>query len=133
MDAKEIVVAYYRAVTEGRFDDIAKYKAPDATYWISGKNSWPLGGWRTPQDMDRTFKLIQKRFPDGLKISIKSIIGEGRQVVVYLNNLAERIDGKIYDNDIVVIMKIENGLIVEEREFLDTIHVNDLFFGILNK
>lgn len=133
MEAKEIVKAYYQAVTDGRFEDIPKYKSPDAAYWISGENSWPLGGWRTPEDMGNTFKLLQERFPKGLKITIRSIVAEGTNVVVYLNNYAERIDGKIYDNEIVVLMKIENGLIVEEREFLDTIHVNELFYGELEK
>lgn len=131
MEAKEIVKSYFQAVTEGRFGDIPKYKSPNATYWISGENSWPLGGWRTPEDMGATFKLLQERFPKGLKITIRSVMAEGNRVVVHINNYAERIDGKIYDNEIVVLMKIENGLIVEEREFLDTIHVNDLFCGEL--
>jgi len=60
-------------------------------------------------------------------------VAEGNNVVVYLNDHAERIDGRIHDNEIVVLMKLENGLIVEKREFLDTIHVNELFCGELGK
>lgn len=133
MNAKEIVTAYYQAVTEGRFEDIPRYKSGDATYWISGEKSWSLGGWRTADDMNDIFSLLRTRFPNGLKITIRSIIAEGNNVVVHLNNRAERIDGRIYDNDIVVLMKIANGLIVEEREFLDTIHVNELFCGDIGK
>ncbi len=133
MEAKEIVTAYFKAVTEGKFEDIPKYKSPNATYWISGENSWPFGGWRTPEQMGETFQTIQERFPNGLNITIHFIIVDGNQVAVHLNNRAERIDGKIYDNEIVTLMKIENGLIAEEREFLDTIHVNDLFCGEMNQ
>ncbi|MDQ1095374.1 MULTISPECIES: nuclear transport factor 2 family protein [Chryseobacterium] len=133
MEAKEIVKAYYQAVTDGRFEDILKYKSPDATYWISGDGSWPLGGWRTPEDMANIHKLLQDRFPKGLTISIRSVVVEGNSAVVHLNNFAVRVDGKIYDNEIVVLMKLEGGLITEEREFLDTIHVNDLFFGEMEK
>jgi len=129
MNAREIVEAYYRAVTEGRLEELANYKSANSTYWISGENSWPLGGWRTPEDMNRIYAIIKERFPDGLKITLRSIIAEGNKVVVHLNNHATRVDGRIYDNEIVVIMQIENGLIVEEREFLDTIHANDLFLG----
>ncbi len=129
MEAKELVKSYFQAITEGRFGDIHKYKSPNATYWIRGENSWPLGGWRTPEDMGATFKLIKERFPQGVKITIHSIIAEGSKAVVQLNNYAVRLDGKVYDNEIVILMKIENGFIVEEREFLDTIHVNDLFCG----
>lgn len=133
MEAKEIVKAYYQAVTDGRFEDLPKYKSQDATYWINGERSWPLGGWRTQEDMGNTFKLLQERFPMGLTISIRSIIAEGNNVAVHLNNYAVRVDGKVYDNEIVVLMKLEGGLIIEEREFLDTIHVNDLFCGELEK
>lgn len=133
MDAKEIVKAYYQAVTEGRFEDMSKYKSQDSSYWISGEKSWPLGGWRTTEDMNNTFSLLRERFPEGLKITIRSIVAEGSNVVVHLNNHATRLDGKIYDNEIVVLMKVENELIVEEREFLDTIHVNELFCGDLEK
>lgn len=133
MEAKETVQAYYQAVTEGRFEDVPKYKSPDATYWISGENSWPMGGWRTPEDMNNTFAMLRERFPQGLKITIHSIISEGDNVVVYLNNHAQRVDGRIYDNEIVVLMKVKDGVIVEECEFLDTIHVNELFCGEMGK
>jgi ketosteroid isomerase-like protein len=133
MDAKEIIMAHFQAVTEGRFEDISKYKSADATYWICGEGSWPLGGWQTKEKINNIYSLLRERFPKGLNITLRSIIAEGNHVVVYLNNRAERIDGRIYDNEIVVLTKIENGLIVEEREFLDTIHVNELFFGELER
>jgi len=76
-----------------------------------------------------TFNIIRERFPQGLKITVRSIIAEGNKVAVHVNNHAVRMDGRIYDNKIVTLMKIENGLIVESKEFLDTIHVNEVFFG----
>jgi len=92
-----------------------------------------LGGWRTPEDMNSIYARIRERFPNGLKITLRSVIAEENRVVVHLNNHATRVDGRIYDNEIVTLMTIENGLIVEEREFLDTIHANDLFFGEMGK
>jgi len=133
MNAREIVETYYRAVTEGRLEELANYKLADSTYWISGENSWSWGGWRTPEDMNGIYARLRERFPDGLKITLRSIIAEDNRVVVHLNNHATRVDGRIYDNEIVVLMKIENGFIVEEREFLDTIHANDLFLGEMRK
>ncbi len=129
MEAKEIIKAYFEAVTAGRFDDLSKYQSPNSTYWICGENSWPLGGWQTPEDMNKTFNIIRERFPEGVKITVRSIIAEGDSVAVLVNNHAVRKDGRIYDNEIVTLMKIEDGLIEESREFLDIIHVNGLFFG----
>lgn len=131
MKTKEIVMSYFEAIAAGRFEDLAKYKSTDSVYWISGEGSWPLGGWRTKEDMNDAFSLILARFPKGLNITIRSIVAEGDHVTVHLNNRAERVDGCIYNNEIVVVTKIQNGLIVEEREFLDTIHANTLFFGEL--
>lgn len=53
-------------------------------------------------------------------------IAEGNNVAVHVNNHVVRVDVRIYDNEMVSLMKIENGLIVEIRELLHTIHVNKL-------
>ena len=46
---------------------------------------------------------------------------------------ALRQDGRVYDNQVVMLMTVVNGLITEQREFLDTIKVNELFCGPLDE
>ncbi|MEO3405028.1 nuclear transport factor 2 family protein [Mucilaginibacter sp. CAU 1740] len=129
MKTEEVIRSYFDAIINGQFEKAVQYKSPDNRYWISGENSWPFGGWQTPESMSRIFANIRDRFPNGLQITINSIFTEGDQAAIQLRNYAKRIDGRIYDNQIVFLMRVENGLIVEEKEFLDTIMVNELFCG----
>lgn len=131
MRAKEVISNYFKAITEGRFEDAMKYKSPGEKSWISGEGSWKFGGWQTPEKQAAVFTLLRERFPKGLTITVRSILAEGNNAAVHINNLAERVDGRVYNNEIVFLMKVENDLIVETSEFLDTIHVNDLFCGAL--
>ena len=72
-----------------------------------------------------------ERFPSGLNLTINSILTDGEYAAVQVHNNATRIDGKIYDNDILVHLRVQNGLITEQREYLDTIMINELFCGNL--
>ncbi|GGH10134.1 nuclear transport factor 2 family protein [Pedobacter zeae] len=131
MSTKELVEKYFDAIINGRFEEISMYQSPSYVRWISGEGSWPFGGFQDEQRMAQIFGIIRERFPDGLKITINSIIVEGNKAVVQIRNYAKRIDGRIYDNQIVFLITVENGLITEQKEFLDTIMVNELFCGTL--
>ena len=91
----------------------------------------PYGGWQNSDGMARLHALIRERFPKGIQITVEQIIAHENYACVNIRNYAERVDGRIYDNQIVFLLTIENGLIVEQKEFLDTIMVNALFCGEL--
>jgi ketosteroid isomerase-like protein len=131
MNTKEVVEKYFEAIIHGEFEKAGQYKSPDEKHWISGEGSWPFGGWQTAESMAKIHANIRARFPKGLQITINSIVAEGEAAAVQIRNYAERTDGRIYDNQIVFLMRVERGLIVEEKEFLDTIMVNELFCGPL--
>ena len=77
--------------------------------------------------------IIRERFPKGIQISVEQVIANENFACVNIRNYAERVDGRIYDNQIVFLLRIENGMIVEQKEFLDTIMVNELFCGELEQ
>src|ERR1700748_3818286 len=131
MNTRSVVENYFNAIIEGRFEEVSQYQSPGYKRWISGEGSWPFGGWQDEQKMAQIFGIIRERFPNGLKITINSIIVEKEQAVVQIRNYAARIDGHIYDNQIVFLIRVENGLITEQQEFLDTIMVKELFCGPL--
>ncbi|QMW04933.1 nuclear transport factor 2 family protein [Spirosoma foliorum] len=133
METKQTVQHYFDAIIAGKFEEAQQWKAPDEKHWISGEGSWPFGGWQTADRMARIHETIRSRFPKGLQITINSILTEGEHAAVHLRNYTERIDGRIYDNQIVFLMRVKNGLIVEEKEFLDTILVNELVCGKLDE
>lgn len=132
MDTRNVVENYFNAMKEGRFADMQRYISPNQKYWIGGENSWPFGGFNSPEAMGKLWAIVMERFPGGLNLTIHSILTEGEYAAVQVHNNATRIDGKVYDNDVLVHLKVENGMITEQREYLDTIVINELFCGELD-
>jgi ketosteroid isomerase-like protein len=56
---------------------------------------------------------------------------DGEYAAVQIHNHSVRVDGKIYDNDVLVQLRVQQGVITEQREYLDTIMAKDLFCGEL--
>ena len=81
--------------------------------------------------MSKLWSSIMERFPNGLNLTINSILIDGEYAAVQVHNHAIRIDGKVYDNNVFVHLRVENGLITEQREYLDTIMINELFYSEL--
>ncbi|MFT3947903.1 MAG: hypothetical protein QM763_13115 [Agriterribacter sp.] len=131
MNTKNVVENYFNAMKESRLADMQKYVSPNQKYWISGNGSWAFGGYNSPGSMGKLWTIVMERFPNGLNLTINSILTDGEYAAVQIHNNAVRIDGKIYDNDILVHLRVQNGMITEQREYLDTIMVNELFCGKL--
>ena len=129
MTTRQTVEKYYELLMAGKFEDAGKFVSPNAKRWISGEGSWPFGGRQTAQSVAEVYAIIRRRFPKGLQISVEGIIVEAHRASVNIRNYAERLDGRIYDNQIVFLLRVEDGLIVEQKEFLDTIMVKELFCG----
>lgn len=129
MSTKKVVENYFNAMKDGRFEDMQKYVSPHQIYWIGGDGSWAFGGYNSPESMSKLWMAVAERFPNGLNITINSILSDGEYAVVQIHNNATRIDGKVYNNDILVHLRVEKDLITEQREYLDTIMINELFCG----
>jgi ketosteroid isomerase-like protein len=131
MNTRIVVENYFNAMREGRFADMQMYVSTKQKYWISGDGSWAFGGYNTPESMSKLWSIVMERFPNGLNLTINSILTDGEYAAVQVHNNATRIDGKVYDNDVFVHLRVQNGLITEQREYLDTIMINELFCGEL--
>lgn len=131
MSTKIVIENYFNAMKEGRLADMQKYVSPNQKYWISGDGTWPFGGYNSPESMSKLWSIVKERFPKGLNITINSILTDGEYAAVQVHNNATRIDGKIYDNDVFVHLRVQNDIIMEQREYLDTIMMNELFCGEL--
>ena len=129
---EELVRAYYADISAGRFAEAAARLAPDATTWILGEGHWPLGGYHDLSSLKKIHALVQERFPDGLKVMIKALTVQGERVAVEAETLGTRVDGKIYNNHYHYLVVVRNGSICERREYLDTIHANEMLCGPLS-
>lgn len=77
------------------------------------------GGARHP---DRKANSV---FPDGLELTLVSIIAEGDRVVLEGDSQSTVADGTNYNNHYSIHFRIEDGKIAEVREYMDTKHQFD--------
>ena len=129
---EQLVRAYYADISAGRFEEAAARLSPDASTWILGEGYWPLGGYHDVTSLREIHALVQKRFPDGLKVMVKALTVQGERVAVEAETLGTRVDGKIYNNRYHYLVVVRDGLICERREYLDTIHANEMLCGPLS-
>ena len=122
----DIVRAYYADISAGRFTDAAARLSPDASTWILGEGHWPLGGYHDLASLRQIHAMVEERFPEGLQVIIKDLTVEGERVAVEAETLGTRADGKVYNNRYHYLVIVRDGMICERREYLDTIHANEL-------
>ena len=128
-DPREIVEAYYEDISAGRYTEAAARFAPDATLWICGEGTWPLGGTHDQEGNKRIYAIVRDRFPAGLRVEVKAMTVEGERVAVQVESHGTRRDGRLYHNFYHYLVIVRDGLIRSRQEYLDTIHANDLLCG----
>ena len=118
--------------------------APDATWWVdTGRDriagaavpsrgvryGWPLHGCMFVDDkLDLFRSLASGMFPDGVSLTIdpRTIESESFAVIEAEGNGYSK-NGKLYNNRYAFLFNVQNGLICEIKEYLDTLHAQDVF------
>ncbi|MGS2737691.1 nuclear transport factor 2 family protein [Sinomicrobium sp. M5D2P17] len=129
MENKETAKKYFEAMVAGNFDEMNKLKTPDCVYWLSGEGSWPFGGYQSPENQAKLWGTVAERFPTGMKMTLRSITADEERAALYVHIRGTRMDGRIYENDVMLLLTFKDGLISGLYEYLDTIMVNELFCG----
>ena len=73
--------------------------------------------------MERIFNAMTERMDSPLQMRIKSAIGEGDRVAMEMESHGTLKNGRVYNNQYHLLMRIADGRIAEVREYLDTQHV----------
>lgn len=133
METKEIAEKYFNAMMVGDFDEMAKLKTPDSVYWLSGEGSWPFGGYQSLENQAKLWGIVAERFPQGMKMRLRSITADKERAALHVHIRGTRKDGRIYENDVMLLSTFKDGLISGLYEYLDTIMVNELFCGPMNE
>lgn len=118
--------------------------APEATWWVdTGRDrrggtatasrgvryGWPLHGSMFVDDkLDLFRSLASGMFPDGVSLTIdpRTIESESFAVIEAEGNGYSK-NGKLYNNRYAFLFNVQNGLICEIKEYLDTLHAQDVF------
>ena len=121
---KRLAERFVAAIASADIDAIVESFAEDGTCWTPG--SMPISGTFTkPQIVDAS-KAVLLLFPKGLDFEIKAMTAEGDRVAIEAESKGVHASGKTYSNQYHFLMRVRDGKIVEWREYMDTMHANDV-------
>lgn len=121
---KEIVTKFFHYLSDGRIKEAFATVSDDASWWIPG--TLPFSGHKTKAEYLQVVGMIQSRFPNGLKLELKSMIEEGNKVAAEVESNGQHTNGKIYANKYHFLLTVENGQIIHVKEYMDTLHLAQL-------
>lgn len=121
---KKIVLGFFENFSSGKAEAALAAMADTATWWVAG--NFPLSGTKTKKEFTELLKGIGTVMPEGLKLTPKGITAEGDRVAVEAESYGKHANGKIYNNQYHFLIEVRNGKIQAVREYLDTIHANDV-------
>lgn len=132
INTREVAEQYFNAMVVGDFEAMSALKTADCLYWLSGEGSWPLGGYQSEENQAKLWSTVAERFPAGMKMTLQSVTADDERAILHVHIRGTRSDERVYENDVMLVLTYQNGLISGLYEYLDTIMVNELFCGPLN-
>jgi len=122
---KKLVLNFFENFSKRNTDAMLAAMEDTSTWEIVGSIS--LAGVRTKQEFGEAFKGLASIVPQGVRITPKGIIAEGDRVALEAEAYGELINGKIYHNQLHVLIEVRDGKIQAVREYFDTMHANEIF------
>jgi len=77
----------------------------------------------------REAETLKRLFPEGLKLKLETVIGDGQHVVVLGEADTLAMNGQRYHQRYAFYLRFEGGKIAEGREYNDTNLVREVFIG----
>jgi uncharacterized protein len=124
---KALARRFVDAISRADVDAIVAAYAPDGTSWTAG--TMPISGTLTVDQIAEASRGVLTVFPDGLRLTIRAMTAEGDRVAIEAESYGEHVSGRVYNNQYHFVLRARGGKIVEWREYMDTMHANDVLCG----
>ena len=129
-DNKKVVSEFFSRFSANDIAGALDTMAENATWWIPGKKGQvPTAGIHSKEQIARLFRRMSDQLPNGLRMTIKSLVAEGEQVAIELESYGELRNGRVYNNEYHTLVTVRGGKIINVREYLDTQHVMATWFA----
>jgi ketosteroid isomerase-like protein len=126
---KTLTARFFETFSSGDVPAIVDAMAPDGRWWVSGKLDG-MSGTYTPVQLAPLLHGAKAAYKSGaLRITPTGMIAEGDKVAVEAKGYAEMLDGRIYDCQYHFLITVRGGKIAEVKEYMDTQHAKETFFG----
>ncbi|MGW5514428.1 nuclear transport factor 2 family protein [Nocardia africana] len=125
----ELANNFAKVFSTGDVERILDTLHPAATYWVAGG----IEGMSGTYDKARLGALLSgvtSVYENGaLEITPTSAIAQGDKVAVEATSYAKLKNGKVYQNQYHFLFEIRDGQIWSIKEYMDTKHAYDIFYG----
>ena len=121
---KDVVTSFFKDFSAGNIDNAFALVSDDASWWVPG--DLPFSGTKTKAEYLQVVGAIKAGFPNGLELKVTSMLAEGNKVAVEVASYGEHVNGKTYTNKYHFLITIEDGKLVNVKEYMDTLHLYQL-------
>jgi hypothetical protein len=126
---KVVVARFFEIFSSGDVPALLDAMADGGSWWVSGR----LKGMSGRYDKESFGPLVEGAkaiYKSGsLTITPVSMIAEDDKVAVEASGFAELTDGRTYLPQYHFLVTVRDGKVFEVREYMDTQHAKDTFFG----
>jgi ketosteroid isomerase-like protein len=126
---KAIVAQFFEIFSSGDVPALLEALADGGSWWVSGRLEGMSGRYDKASfgPLVEGTKAIYKS--GSLSITPVSMICEGECVAVEATGFAELADGRTYSPHYHFLVTLRDGKVFEVREYMDTQHAKETFFG----
>jgi uncharacterized protein len=127
MDNKQRAREVMDAMSQGRVAPLFDAMADGVMWRWMGVNQWSQTFRGKQQVVDKLFGGATETLDPSSSIEVHRLHADGHCVVIEHSGHNELPDGHRYDNNYCWILRFQNGLIQEVREYMDTQLVTETF------
>ena len=125
---KRIAAQLFERLSAGQLDEALAMLCDDATWWLAGTpGKLPVAGTLTKPQVAKLFRNIGGALERPITMTIKGMIAEGDDVAVEVESLGHLKNGRTYNQHYHFRITMRDGKIAAVREYLDTLHVQEVW------
>jgi ketosteroid isomerase-like protein len=124
---RQTVLQFLEVFSTGDIEGILDMMDDTATWWVAG--TIPLSGTKSKAAFGEMLSMIAENCKGPITLTPQGVTAEGERVAVETESYAELKNGRIYNNHYHFLFIARDGKIFAVKEYLDTMHTNDIFFG----
>ena len=101
----------------------------DAVIWraMGREGGLPMSGEMDKPAIGELIANVKAAFPDGMRLTPTGWTAEGDRIALEMESYAVKSNGIVYNNFYHFLVILSNGQITALREYLDTVHVKQVF------
>jgi ketosteroid isomerase-like protein len=116
-----LILAFFAALSDGRYDDAQALLRPQASWWVLHKRGYV--------DPAIWFSGLANLFPEGLQFKVVGTTVEGPRIAVRAEASGKTVTGREFDNAYHFLFEVDAGRICAAWEYGDTLHADRILRG----